>query len=95
MNDDLLSTDFNSISIQLKDDPRIILLPNILKCLCYTYVTNLKVWIRLALKRQAMTDVTNLYNKPNIKSGVMFNHMVVSGQFSADEFIQDIEDTME
>ena len=82
MNDDLLSTDFNSISIQLKDDPRIILLPNILKCLCYTYVTNLKVWIRLALKRQAMTDVTNLYNKPNITSGVMFNHMVVSGQFS-------------
>ncbi len=82
MTEDILH-DFNSITIQLKDDPRVIYIEDVFRCLAYTYVTNLKIWIRLAQKRQSMTDVTNPYNRNNITSGWLFNHMVVSGQFNS------------
>jgi hypothetical protein len=82
MDDDILS-DFNSISIQLKDDPRVVYIEDIFKVIGYTYVTNLKVWIRIAKARQSMTDLTNPYNRPNITAGWLYNYMVVSGQFNA------------
>jgi hypothetical protein len=82
MNEDILN-DFNSINIQIKDDPRIIYIEDIFRCLGYVYVTHLKTWIRLAKARQSMTDVTNPYNRANITSGWLFNHMVISGQFNA------------
>lgn len=79
MSADLLQ-DFNNITIQIKDDPRIVNLQDIFRCVVYTFTTTMKIWIRLAKARQESTDVTNVYNKPNITAGYLYNHIIVSGQ---------------
>lgn len=82
MTDDLLC-DFNSISIQLKDDPRIVYISDVFRCVGYIFVTNLRIWIKLAKIRQSMSDLTNPYTRPNITAGWLYNYMVVSGQFNS------------
>lgn len=83
MTDDLLESTYNSIQSQLNGDPRVSYILDTFRCIAYTYITNLRIWLKLAKVRQSVSDVTNPYVRANITSGWLYNHMFVSGQFNA------------